>query len=398
MPYYGIEAFAGDEYGKEVLREARLQALPLLFMGKKVQTKRNALLKAGIELKKGLRKTKAQAKAAQDAATAELKKQAMAPAKAAINEATAPAREAVHDITRTPREIAEGIINEVTQIFPDVANELMDLLTDIIPDFVAELAGAVAPYVSLVPGTRKAVQNTVQTCLAEYKWVKASGHKEAFGAGDPAAAAAAIIRMIERKRNKHARLAAIYTTDVTVKAAAITADAASFGVPTVSAVATPLMGFATAVANLGLKIFLLARDLYEMKQANKILRSPSSIAISVDLIHTCPLLGCYFIACSNHSDIINFLIEDMGAPGWQDDVEVLMKNHVHPMIGYARGAISSSRLEVDGLQMSKGVVTDVSPGIANLKNRLKKQAMDKLKKVVLVDELETARLAYKLAS
>src|SRR6185312_10815033 len=92
--------------------------------------------------------------------------------------------------------------------------------------------------------------------------------------------------------------------------------------------------------------------------------------LSHAIFDTCPLLGCYFVAGSTTSNIINFAVGDIGATGWKLDVEVMIREHVQPMIGYARDAISDARLEVQGLERSKASVNDTT-GL-NYVNKFKK--------------------------
>ena len=36
-----------------------------------------------------------------------------------------------------------------------------------------------------------------------------------------------------------------------------------------------------------------------------------------------PLLGCYYVVCVDTSDVVNFMLDDMGSENWMDDVEKL---------------------------------------------------------------------------
>ena len=85
--------------------------------------------------------------------------------------------------------------------------------------------------------------------------------------------------------------------------------------------------------------------------------------LSPEIFEKCPILGCYFITCSNTSDIVNFLTENVGAVGWKLDIEVMKRQHIDPMIDYARHAMENSRLEVSGMGMFKGVVSQTKGGL-----------------------------------
>ncbi|MFO0814738.1 MAG: hypothetical protein U0796_16085 [Gemmatales bacterium] len=337
LPFYGLEIWAEDQ-AKLAIKQAREEALVSLFKDRKMVMRKGGLLSTAYFMKKKIDKANAEAGKAASAASAAV---------------TGPIREQAMKLVR---ELIQDILSE----FPlDVIQEALKMLNDLIPNFIGEIAGAVAPYLSVATSGAKAIKNTAVAIKKEYDWVKAGEHLDAFGKGDPFAAAEAIRRMIERDRNQAGRLAGIYGVDATVKAAAIIADAAAYGAPTVSAVVTPLQGLATAMAVLSLQIFLVGRDYYEKHKANKILSNANEIEISPKLFEAHPLTGCYFVACTNTSDIINFLAEDIGALGWKLDVENMVKKHIHPMQTTAREYIVDARFEIEGLDLSKG---NVDPG------------------------------------
>lgn len=334
LPFYGMEAFA-EGAAREAMKQAREEALTELLMGKQMVIRKAGLAVTLYFIKKKVDKVNANASKAASAASAAV---------------TGPIKEAA-------RKAVKEMLRELLSDFPlEVVQEAMKAVADLMPDFIGEVAGAVAPYLSVATSGTKALVKTGQAVKQEFAWIEAGEHLAGFGKGDPAAAAEAIRRMIERDRNQSARLAGIYATDATVKAAAIAADAASFGAPTVSAVVTPLQGMATALAVLSLQLFLVCRDFHEKHKANKVLMDRKQIRLSPAVFEAHPLTGCYFVACSNTSDIINFLVEDIGATGWMFDVEVLAKQHVHPMQKTARQYIADARFEIEGLEHSMGNV------------------------------------------
>lgn len=337
LPFYGLEIWAEDQ-ARLAIKQAREEALVNLFKDRKMVVRKTGLLSTIFFTKKKIDKAKTEGGKAASAAAA--------PVTGAIRE----------QAMKLVRELLDAVLRE----FPlEVIQEALKTLTDMIPDFIGEIAGAVAPYLSVATSGAKAIKNTAVAIKKEYDWVKVGDHLDAFGEGDPIAAAEAIRQMIARDRNQAGRLAGIYGVDASVKAAAIIADAAAYGAPTVSAVVTPLQGFATAMAVLSLQIYLIGRDYYEKHKANKILSKADEIEISPKLFKAHPLTGCYFVACTNTSDIINFLAEDIGALGWKLDVENMVKKHIHPMQTTAREYIVDARFEIEGLDLSKG---NVDPG------------------------------------
>lgn len=376
LPFYGIELWAETE-AKMYLKAARESCLHDLFVGKEVVFKQLKLIKAARRIRKQLSKAMskaieagnvlaspafaaaAQATAPARAAVSDARDRAMAP----VHQALAPIREArehamapVNSAMAAAEDAAKQLIEEILSQFPArVAEEALRLIMELVPNFMTDLAASIAPYISLAPGSVKVVTNSFKALKQEYTWIETKYHIEAgaIRSGDPAIAANCILRLIERKRNNAGRLAALYSTDVSVKAAGIAADAASWGVPSVSAIVTPLQGAATALARLSLTVYAFARDVYEKYVANKMLRRAHGIRLTSKLFDECPLLGCYFISCSTTSDIINFLVEDMGTPGWNLDVERMANDHIYPLLLTSRNYIYDHPLEVRGLEGHK---------------------------------------------
>jgi len=364
LPFYGVESWVDDFRAKQAMKQAREDALCDLFQGKDMALKKASMAIAAELLKRKIATAKAEA-----AKTAQATSGA---AKSAV-------RAALQPTIQQAEQIVIQLIESILGSFPpDVVREVMQYLSTLVPQFVFEVAHSILPYISCGVSGGMAIVSSGQAIYNEYKWIRATGHMDSFAGGDPYAAANSVRRIIERERNQAARLAGLYGADATVKASSIVMDAASLGIPTVSAVMTPLSGFARALAQVSLQIFLLGRDIYEKQQANKLLGQSTSLRLSASLFDACPVLGCYFVACSNTSNLINFIVEDIGSPGWQFDVEVLVQKHIQPMVGYARDAIDSSRLEVPGLAMSKGAVGDVNLALGNIKYPLQKRLLAKL--------------------
>lgn len=338
LPFYGIEAWAEGQ-ARLAMKEAREQALVEMFAGRKVLVKKAMMGYAFDKMKRDATSAKANAGKA---------------ASAAGKAVTGPLR------AEAERQ-AMALIQEILGAYPlEVAKEVIAYITAEIPTFLAELAASIAPYLSLVNSGGQTLYNTAQAIKSEYQWVTSEDHLESFPHGDPYAAAAAVRRMIERKRNQYTRLAGIYATDTAIRAGAVIVDAAAHGAPLGSAVINPLAALGKSLALLGLQIFLVGRDYWEKWKVNKVLTGASGATLSHAIFDTCPLLGCYFVAGSTTSNIINFAVGDIGATGWKLDVEVMVREHIQPMIGYARGAISDARLEVQGLERSKAAVNDTT--------------------------------------
>jgi hypothetical protein len=372
-PFYGIEAWAGEALARNVMKEARLQALQELFQGKKVIIRKGQVSLMLISMKRNL-----------TTATTEAGKAAAAAEAIAISPLKQKVMEAVQPLVQQAETAARQLINEILAPFPlEVAREVLRFLVELMPQFLTELAGAIAPYLGLATSGIEAVIYTGKTIAAQYRLEQSDKHKEGFAKGDPIAALEAVQRMIERERNRCLRIASLQASDAVVKAAAHIADAAAFGAPAVSSVVSPLSGMAKALALLAHKVYLLARDVSELFQANRILLTQPRL--TADLFDECPLLGCYFVAASTTSDLVNFAVDNIGAVGWNLEVETMVTRHIHPMVSMARDVIAESRLEVEGLEQSKAAsanTTRGAHGISNVKDRVKKKTLDKINAVL----------------
>ena len=371
LPFFGMEAWVADYRARQALKEARRDALVELFKDKRVEFPRSKLTWGMFSVKRHMEGVRSQAH--QFAGTAEAA--AAAPVIAEVQQAAAPAM-------AQAQQIAEGLIDGILGPFPlEVAREVMKLVTELVPQFAVEIAQSIVPYLSLGVSFGLTVKNSWQTIHREYQWVMSRKHMGAFSGDNAEAAALSVQRMIERVRNHHLELAAIYGADASAKSVAVLVDAACHGAPAGSALIGSAAGLMKAIAKTSLQIFLLARDIYEMYKANQLLDDYKKVRLTTELFDVCPLLGCYFVACSNTSDLVNFIVEDIGEPGWQFDVETMVKNHIEPMIAYARDAISISRLEVPGLAGMNGTVDPTVSGrygISNPTARLKKKLMTKI--------------------
>lgn len=361
LPFFGIEAWADDLKARQAMKDAREYSLFEMFRGKQVVVKKLSMLWMADKIKRGIANTK------EDAAKI---------VKTGASVAT-------QSLRAEARKMAVTLIEEVLGDYPiEVAKEISQEIMQLIPELLTELVDALVPYVSLVRSSTLTAKNAALSIRAEYQWVVSADHMGSFAKGDPYAAVEAVRRMIERKRNQYMRLTGIYGADTAVRAGAIIVDAAAHGAPVGSMIMGQLASFGKTVALLALRIFLLGRDLYEKYHVNKVLASATPHTLSKAIFDTCPLLGCYYVAGANTSDIINFAVQDVGATGWKLDVEVMMKKHIEPMIGYAREAVNDARLEVKGLERSKAAVNDTSAGFLNSKNRLQKTMISRLSAVL----------------
>jgi hypothetical protein len=374
LPFYGIEAWAEDD-AREAMKLARTEALQDMFAGRELVIRKTSAALAGRTIKKLIGKAKQNANETAAAAT-----------KAATDAAKAAALSAAQRMFASQiamaREIIEGILDDLPM---EVVREVLALLDEIVPGFITELAGAIAPYVSVVRSGVKTTAYLVKTIKARYQFYDLGTHMGAMLPGDPEAAARALLTMVQREVAKNGKMTAIYGTDTALKGGALALDAASLGVPSVSAVMNPLSGMVTALAVLGVTVRALARDIQERQAANRLLKHAGTTRLTAQLFQESPLMGCWFLSCANTSDIINFLVSDIGEPGWNLDVEVMVAKHVRPITEAAKGFVADARFEVSGMSMAKGATASTT-GTFDIKAKLKKKMITKVgEKLPFVD-------------
>jgi hypothetical protein len=213
------------------------------------------------------------------------------------------------------------------------------------PVFMEFLSSA-TPFLGVIKSGGQAISKWGQAAKGLYSQSKMKGAERSFAAGDPAAAFDAIVVIQDREIVADATSASIYTAGAAAKAAFTAAD---FG-----ALSGPLLGAAETFAIVVQKIYLFARDWNETKSANALLDTG---ALDLGLFKASPLLGCYLVANSDTSSIINMAVGDYGRAGWKFEVEVMVKK-AQPVFEKARSIIRGSRFEIVGMRGMKGTVAD----------------------------------------
>jgi hypothetical protein len=210
----------------------------------------------------------------------------------------------------------------------------------------ADFLTSATPFVGAISSGAKAVKNWASAAKTLYdKWgmAEASG---SFAPGDPAAAFDAVLLIMNREATAFAATASIQTVAAGAKAAFTAAD---FG-----ALSGPILGAAESLALVVQKIYLFARDWKEMKAANLLLEKG---ACDFGLFKTCPLLGCYLIANSDTSAIINMAVADYGKTNWKLEVEMMVRK-AKPVFEKSRTVIAGARFECAGMKGMKGQVVN----------------------------------------
>lgn len=223
-----------------------------------------------------------------------------------------------------------------------VANEAKAALGPVFADFLS----SAAPFVGACKSGASAVVGWCKVAKGFYDKSEMSDARGSFAAGDPAAAFDAILLIMNRDIKQWATTAGIYTVGTVVKASGAALD--------LGAATGPATAAAEKLALVIQQIYLFARDWNEMKAANAALDTGP---YDFSLFKANPLLGCYLIANSDTSAIINMAVADYGRPGWKLEVE-MMVNKAKPVFEKSRSVIADSRYEIASMSRAKGVVID----------------------------------------
>jgi hypothetical protein len=250
-----------------------------------------------------------------------------------------------------------GLGSEVAQ---EIANELG-------PQFLEDFIKAVTPYMGLITAGASSVYQWGKTTRDYVRENKVKDREAVIRAGDPKAALEAIIKIIDRERQTHMFNATASTIEFGAKGIVHLAGGGAAG--------DTVIGGIAAFAKISHMLSLVGRDYIEKRNVNKIIQE--STKIDHKIFDVCPILGCYYIVCSDTSMIINFLVEDMGKNGWMDDIEE-MKQKLDYIEKQSRRLIQDYRFiikDMPKLKMSDQRMKDLS-----IKTSLKKSERKRIAK------------------
>lgn len=237
-------------------------------------------------------------------------------------------------------------------------HEVVEALTvQVVNDIVAE----VVPVLGILVSGGKLAKAAVEVVKSGRDLYKFDDYASGIRSGDPMAAAMAVKTLIERDLVKNSVKLAQQTAATGLKIAGTLGDG---GTATTAAV-----GLANALASLGLELYALGMAIKEMRAGNKRLATPETLDLTV--FDECPILGCYLLTCADTSTVVNFLVNDMGQPGWMARVEEVKKTKMDPLLKIAKKNIGSSKIQLTGLSQNKGTFPD--PGFyANFRRKAAK--------------------------
>lgn len=225
-------------------------------------------------------------------------------------------------------------------------HDISDVVDAVGSETLHQLVSEVTPFIGVVTSSYKSVQSWRAVVANARDVYKADYYLQGVLPGDPSAAADAVIVCIKRFLAANTADAIRNTASASTKIAGLFAD---LGTATTAAI-----GAASALSKLIQELAILGRDYTEMKAGNIALAAPGSLDLNI--FKSCPVLGCYLIACSDTSNVLNFFVADIGLPGWMTKVETMKKNQLDPLIKNANKAIVTSHLTLEGLAANKGAL------------------------------------------
>ncbi len=243
-------------------------------------------------------------------------------------------------------QLARMLTDEI--IPPEVRVEVMQLLALLMPSFMAELSAACAPFVGVGTSAVTTTVGLVKMAQKQYQVDMAIAHAaRTLSTGDPEAAFAAIIRMLQREQHN--------------LIAGVSVGYAAFGAKLVSllvdggAVTNTAISLTQGLIKLLMLARIAVRDVMERKEANKLLAQGD---VDAQLFTASPLMGAYLICCAPTSVIVNTVIDHdaFARPGMMDRVERAVKLHIEPMKAAAQKLVTEHRMYIPELEKHAGII------------------------------------------
>jgi hypothetical protein len=159
--------------------------------------------------------------------------------------------------------------------------------------------------------------------------------------GAPAAAFAALEKLLKEETEHAAISAGINTTSFAAKTGLLFADG--------GAISGPVVGAVNALAQIAHTLYLLGMEYRATKDANAALTAGH---LDITLFETYPLMGCYLLNCATLSDIIP--IKCFATPGWKDYIEHMKKGAIDNVLKQSAGLIDKSPWEIKDMPKRPG--------------------------------------------
>ncbi len=204
-----------------------------------------------------------------------------------------------------------------------------------------ELVKGMAPYAGILTSGANAIYQFGKLGQAASRWTDVHDCRAAVRSGDPSKAVAAIERVLRRDMTRRLTQGTMAGFEAIARGAATAA-----GGPAAETIAAGVM----SIAKLTYQVFVIGRDFQEKGQANGVMNGAEPITYTV--FDRYPLLGCYYVVCVDTSDVVNFMLNDIGTENWMDDVEKLTRQ-MQPILRISRELIADARFEIEHMPKLK---------------------------------------------
>ncbi|MCZ2723442.1 hypothetical protein O1D97_17955 [Marinomonas sp. 15G1-11] len=264
---------------------------------------------------------------------------------------------------------ATKLSNDLIKIIvpADLMKDVLAAMMGIMPNFVTELVASCTPFVGVIFSGGTTVVSGCKLAQSAYEQNRAKMHAQrTLSIAEPAAAFAALIRMIERETQQKLEGFVKGLADFGSKLASTLADG---GTATNAAI-----GLASGMIKLLMILRVVVRDIQEKNAANKLLAKP---IITVELFEANPLMGAYFICCAPTSVLVNVMLSssNFNTPGMMDKVQYAVKKHIKPLKDTARKLTSDHRMYIPELQNFPGMLKQNKKKLSIMLDRKGKTGM-----------------------
>lgn len=245
----------------------------------------------------------------------------------------------------------KAVLNLVSELFNNVGtiDEIKEeIAAELGGNFLTDLIAEMVPYAGVLRSGYNVIDNWKKT--AKYAYSKHKVNKVAYvaKAGDATKAVKAIDECLERQIKHYGIKTMRSTVSFSAKVAVHATGAGGLG--------DPIIGGVSAMASIMQLIYEIGVDFQEKKAINKLINSGEPLDYRV--FDVCPLLGAYYMVCTNTSDVIDIMNENYGTAEWINDVEDLAKK-LETIKKAARKVIEKHRYYFDdmpNLKMSKDMM------------------------------------------
>jgi hypothetical protein len=198
-------------------------------------------------------------------------------------------------------------------------------------------------YAGILTSGANAIYQFGKLAQAASRWVEVRDCRSAVREGDPGKAVDAIARVLSRDMTRRATQGTMSGFEAIARGAATTV-----GGPAAETIAAGVM----SLAKLTFQVYVIGRDFQEKRQANGVMAGSEPVTYTV--FDRYPLLGCYYVVCVDTSDVVNFMLDDIGTDNWMDAVEKLTRK-MQPIVQTSRKLIDEGRFEIAHMPKMKKV-------------------------------------------